>query len=293
MAEHDVDRVKTLFQDTDLEDVPVTRDLIGPAVAWGSGRRRRDRWMATGAAGALAAVAVVGAVAFRPHGGTSGSVAAGSAPKGSNSPATEQPAHRQQELLDSLLPYFPAGYRLACQTPDPEGGSCPVLTISSPTGTSIVQWGIGALMIESGPADAEYRHEHKATAQIPLVSGTRAVPEGVVTIRETDSEAQVNFADKTMLVDPTDLAFNEAQYAFTPTGSPIGFHIELFQMVKDIPWKDGKSGTGGMDRELWGYNPTGPVLSPEQFAKLASAPVFKTVVEELSPSYVPSEPTSS
>ena len=66
MTEHDIDDVRTLFHDAQPAEVPVTRDLIGPAVAWGSARRRRDRIVVGATVGTLA-IAALTALTLRPE----------------------------------------------------------------------------------------------------------------------------------------------------------------------------------------------------------------------------------
>ena len=296
MTEYEAENVRTLFQDADLDDVPTTRDLIGPAVAWGSGRRRRDRWAALGLTGAVAAVAVAGVVALRP-GGEGGSKAVGpgrsvqnqsAAKPGTAKPSAVKPiapaliAARQQELLDSLRPYLPAGDRITCQSMNQMNGFCQLLTFTSPAGTSTAQWNPDNRFYEDGPADTKYEHEHKATAAIPLVSGTIDVPGGTIRIQSTDAEAQINVSEKQSLNDPAALTFHTAQYVFTPTGATDpakSVTLEQTELVTEMPWK-GKPQVPDA-HELWGFNPTGPVLSPEQFAKLVTAPTFPSVFQQL------------
>jgi hypothetical protein len=299
MTEHEAEDIKTLFRDSDLEHVPVSRDLIGPAVAWGNGRRRRDRWAAAGVAGAVAAVAVAGVVTLRPGGaGGSGNVEAGDAsthstakptvPKPSATSTTTTPApiklsgtisQREQELLDALQPYLPAGDRITCLIPGQDHGFCSTMMFTSPSGTSIGQWLPGTRFIQPAPVDEKYIHEHKATAAIPLVSGTIDVPGGTVQIESTDTEAQDNVAEKATLTDPTALCFHTALYVFIPTGSTTGITFELTELVREMPWKPGSEMPN--DHGVWGFNSAGPVLSPEQFAKLVTAPIFPSVFDQL------------
>ncbi|MBS2536110.1 hypothetical protein KGQ20_25435 [Catenulispora sp. NF23] len=291
MTEYEAENVRTLFQDADLDDVPTTRDLIGPAVAWGSGRRRRDRWTALGVTGAVAAVAVAGVVALRP-GGEGGPKAVGPGVSVQNQstakPSPVKPiapaliATRQQELLDSLRPYLPAGDRITCQSMNQMNGFCQLLTFTSPTGTSTAQWNAYNQFYEDGPADTKYEHEHTATAAIPLVSGTIDAPGGNIRIQSTDAEAQINVSEKQSLTDPAALTFHTAQYVFTPTGATDpakSVVLEQTELVREMPWK-GKPQVADA-HGLWGFNPTGPVLSPEQFAKLVTAPIFPSVFQQL------------
>src|SRR6185312_14739951 len=107
MTDFESEAVRTLFQDADLEHVPASRDLIGPAVAWGSSRRRRDWWTAAGVTGVVAAVAVAGIMALRP-GGWPEAVSPGhvgptqSSANPSQQGMTGTAALREQELLDLL-----------------------------------------------------------------------------------------------------------------------------------------------------------------------------------------------
>lgn len=292
MTDHESDEIRTLFQSADLEHVPTSRDLIGPAVAWGSGRRRRDRWTAAGVTCAVAAVAVAGVVALRPGGDRARlSIAPGRAL--TQSPTKPQAAvptnpvlpalsgtipQQEQELLDALKPYLPAGVRISCQDIS-HRGVCTTLMFTGPTGTSIGQWAPGTDDYQSGPIDKKYEHPHPATTAIPLVSGTVKAPEGTVQVRSTDVEAQDSIADKTLLVDPTALTLHAAVYEFVPTGVGPAFSMVLTELVRDMPWKPGASTPDS--HALWGFNPTGPVLSPQQFATLAAAPIFPSVCQKL------------
>lgn len=293
MTDHESDEIRTLFQSADLEHVPAARDLVGPAVAWGSGRRRRDRWTAAGVTCAVAAVAVAGVVALRPDGeGGSRAVAPGAVPTQSSAKATVPPttaptvprlsgtiAQREQELLDSLKPYLPAGVRITCQDMGQQG-VCPMMVFTGPTGTSIGQWAPGMYDYQSGPADTKYEHPHQPTAAIPLVSGTVKAAGATVQVISTDIEAQDNVGDTTALTDPKALTFHTAVYEFKPTDIAPAFSMELTELVREMPWKPG-AGQGANDHAMWGFNPAGPVLSPQQFATLASAPIFPEVRQKL------------
>lgn len=295
MTEYESERLSTLFRDADLEDVPTARDLIGPAVAWGGGRRRRDRWAAAGVAGAVAAVAVAGVVALRPDGGTaSDAVAPGTAGTATHSAAkptaplttptlpklTGTIAQREQELLDALQPYLPAGYRITCQEFGRVDGFCTMMTVIGPTGTSIGQWIPGTYDYDAAPVDSKYIHQHKATAAIPLISGTVEVPGGTVRVISTDTEAQDNVGDKTTLTDPTAQTFHTAVYEFIPAGGTAkAVSMELAELVREMPWKPGAATSD--DHAVWGFNQTGPVLSPQQFASLVTAPIFPSVLQQL------------
>lgn len=292
MTDHESEAVRALFQDADLEHVPASRDLIGPAVAWGNGRRRRDRWTAASVVGAVAAVAVAGAVALRPDGGGgSQAVAPGQSVPTQSSAKTTAPSatptlprisgtisERQQELLDALNPYLPAGVRINCQHMGSDG-PCMMLDFTGPTGTSIGQWIPGTYDYQAAPVDAKYIHQHKATAAIPLVSGPVEVPGGTVQVTSTDTEAQDNVGDKTTLTDPSALTFHTAVYEFIPTGAAKAVSMELTELVREMPWKPGAGSP--QDHALWGFNKTGPVLSPQQFANLATAPIFPLVLQQL------------
>lgn len=100
----------------------------------------------------------------------------------------------------------------------------------------------GDHFIQPAPVDTKYIHQHPATAAIPLVSGTKEVPGGTVQIQSTDIEARDSIQDTAALTDPSALSFHSAQYVF---------------------------------------NPSGPVLSPEQFATLVSAPIFPAAMQQL------------
>jgi hypothetical protein len=296
MTDHESDDIRALFHSADLDQVPASRDLIGPAVAWGSGRRRRDRWTAAGLTGAVAAVAVAGAVALRPGGeGTAQAVAPGRAAPARTSaePATSPTAipalpklsgtipQQEQKLLDALKPYLPAGVRIACQhLGGAQDGFCTPMTVTGPTGTSIAQWMPGKYDYQAAPVDAKYVHPHKATPAIPLVSGTIEVPGGSVRVISSDTEAQDNVDDKTTLTDPTALAFHTAVYEFIPAGPGMAVSMQLCELVRDMPWKPG-AGQAANDHAVWGFNQTGPVLSPQQFASLATAPIFPSVMQRL------------
>lgn len=298
MTDHEPEGIRTLFHDADLEHVPTTRDLIGPAVAWGRGRRRRDRWAAAGVAGAVAAVAVVGVAALRPGGHEkSDAVAPGavvptqstakphaSAPTTPKAPVTLPKLsgtiqQREQQLLDALTPYLPTGVKITCQTVIQSPGYCTTLTVTGPTGTSIAQVLPGDRFFQPAPVDMKYIHEHKATAAIPLVSGTRNVSGGVVRIESTDTEARDSIQDTSLLTDPSALSFHTAQYVFAPPGSGTSWAIELYELVRELPWKG--SPQVADEHTVFGFNATGPVLSPEQFAALASAPIFPAVMQQL------------
>lgn len=282
MTEHEAENVRTLFREADLDDVPTSRDLISPAVAWGNGRRRRDRWTAAGVTGVVAAVAVTGVVALRPGGGVAGGTP--TKPAGSSSSLTPQ----EQALVEQLRSYLPAGYRIACHTFD-DGGYCIDFTLTSPAGaTDIVSWDAGTRAVndETAPADPQLRvpgvHLHKATAENPLVDGTRTFAGGVVKIATTDSEAHViTSSEKDDLTDRSALVYNQASFLYYPDGAPVYVGMAQSELVKDIPWKHGKSEYRN-DHELYGFNTTGPLLSPEQFAKMASRPGFQAVVTQMS-----------
>ena len=281
MTEYEGDDLRALFQDADLDHVPTTRDLIGPAVAWGSGRRRRDRWTAAGLAGAAAAVAVTGVVTLRPGGGA----AADPTRPASSGSAVPGTALVQKEV-DALRPYLPAGYQLTCQSP--ENGFCGIFVLTSPTGgTSMVQWGAGPVVTDNqSPYDRTPKVEgmviHKATAQIPLVDGSRAYNDGTVTYTVNDQEALgiTGYATRTNLIDPSEIVYNLASYTFAPNGSAMRYSIGLSEMIKDPAFKPGTS-EAPSDRKLYGYNPTGPVLSPEQFAQMAGKPGFQSALRQV------------
>ncbi|MEZ0114389.1 hypothetical protein ABH920_008423 [Catenulispora sp. EB89] len=298
MTDHEAENIRTLFREADLEHVPASRDLIGPAVAWGDGRRRRDRWTAAGVTGAVAAVAVAGVVALRPgHGAGSDAVTPGvsASTQSTAKPHTAQPTapptptlpkltgtivQQEQEVLDALKPYLPTGDHIACQTADQPAGFCTTLTFTSSTGgTSIVQVLPGDHFIQAAPVDTKYIHQHPATAAIPLVSGTKEVSGGTVRIQSTDIEARDSIQDTAALTDPSALSFHSAQYVFAPPGSGTSWTIELDELVRELPWK----GSSGVTDEhgVFGFNPSGPVLSPEQFAALVSAPIFPAVMQQL------------
>lgn len=295
MADFEAEGIKTLFHDADLEHVPTTRDLIGPAVAWGSNRRRRDRWTAAGAAGAVAAVAAVGVVALRPGGGTRPDAVPPGGVKPAQTTAKPHPpapatttalpklsgtlAQREQQLLDALTPYLPPGDRITCQPVIETPGFCTTMTLTGPDGTSIVQLVPGDRFIQPAPVDAKYIHPHKPTAAIPLVSGTKAVPGGTVQVQSTDTEARVNIQDTAALTDPSALSFHTAQYVFTPHDSGASWAIELSELVTELPWKGGSQIAD--EHVVFGFNRTGPVLSPEQFAALVSAPIFPSAMQQL------------
>ena len=293
MTDHESEAVRALLQGADLEHVPASRDLIGPAVAWGSGRRRRDRWTAATVAGAVAAVGVAGVVALRPGGGGGAQAVAPGRGVSTQNPAKIPAAavttptlpelsgtipQRRQELLDALKPYLPAGDRIACQHTAPDG-MCTTLMVTGPTGTSVGQWIAGTYDYQVAPVDTKYTHPHKATAAIPLVSGTIEVPGGSVQVTSTDTEAQDNVADKATLTDPAALTFHTAVYEFIPTGPAKAVSMELTELVREMPWKPGAGFPG--ERDVWGFNQTGPVLSPQQFASLATAPIFPLVLQQL------------
>jgi hypothetical protein len=102
---------------------------------------------------------------------------------------------------------------------------------------------------------------------------------GTVRIESTDTEAQDNVDDKASLTDPTALCFHTAQYVFIPTGSATGISFELTELVREMPWKAGSEFPD--EHSVWGFDPAGPVLSPEQFAALVTAPIFPSVFEQL------------
>ncbi|MEY9927941.1 hypothetical protein ABH926_002575 [Catenulispora sp. GP43] len=298
MTDHESDDVRALFQDADLDRVPTSRDLIGPAVAWGNGRRRRDRWTTAGVTGAVAAVALAGVLALRP-GGDGGPESVGSGHAATTTQSAAEPAkpnptapmttpavfqlsgnppQREQQLLDALKPYLPAGVRISCRGIG-QAGMCTTLTITGPTGTSLAQWAPGDYDYRAAPVDAKYNHPHQATAAIPLVSGTVQVPGGTVLVTSTDTEAQDSLSDKTMVTDPTALVFHTAVYEFIPSGTAPAFSMELTEMVRDMPWRPGTEVPDA--HALWGFDQNGPVLSPQQFATLATSPLFPTVRQQL------------
>jgi hypothetical protein len=306
MTEHERDDVRALFRGVDLEDVPSTRDLIGPAVAWGDGRRRRDRWAAAGVTGAVAAVAVAGVVALRPGGGGPGSVAPGRAAISSSSKPAAPPTtaiqpvlpplfgtirQRQQELLDSLDPYLPAGVRIACRHFGNDDNLCTSLILTGPAGTNNGQWVPGSHNYQPPPAGAKYDHPHTATAAIPLVSGTVQVPGGAVLVTSTDTEAQQPLSDKTMVTNPTALTFHTAVYEFIPSGIAPAFSMQLTELVRDMPWKPGAEVPDS--HALWGFDQNGPLLSPQQFGTLATSPTFGMVCQQLADLNLEAEATSS
>lgn len=298
MTDHESEAVRALFQDADLEQVPASRDLIGPAVAWGNGRRRRDRWTAATVTGAVAAVAVAGVVALRPDGGRPDAVAPGTAVTTHSTAVTTHSTakptvppttptlprlsgtipQRRQELLDALQPYLPAGDRIVCQRPESDK-FCTTMLITGPTGTSIAQWIPGTYDYQAAPVDAKYIHQHQATVAIPLVSGSIEVPGGTVRIISTDTEAQDNVSDKTTLTDPTALTFHTAVYEFIPTGTAKAVSMELTELIREMPWKSPDAEPDS--HAIWGFDPNGPVLGPQQFASLATSPLFPLVLQEL------------
>lgn len=285
MTDFESEAVRTLFRDADLEHVPTSRDLIGPAVAWGSSRRRRDRWTAAGVTGVVAAVAVAGVMALRPGGGPEAVSPGRAGPTQTSVKPSETPkpagttAQQEQELLDSLTPYLPAGDRIACQeVGGTHSGSCTALMVSGITGTSFAQWSPGIYDYQGSPADSKYCHAHKATAAIPLVSGSVAVPGGTVQVTSTDCEAQVN-AQPGSLTEPAALTFHEASYEFIPSGIAPAYSMELFELVREMPWKPGDEIPDS--HALWGFDQNGPVLSPQQFATLVNSPIFGVVRQQV------------
>jgi len=296
MTDHEAENIRTLFREADLEHVPTSRDLVGPAIAWGDGRRRRDRWTAAGVTGAVAAVAVAGFVALRPgHGGGSDAVTPGDTGTPTQStakPHTPAPtttptlpkltgtiAQQEQEVLDLLKPSLPAGVRITCEDLTQTPGYCTMLTITGPTGTSIAQLLPGDQFIQPAPVDMKYVHQHPATAAIPLVSGTKDVPGGTVRIQSIDVEAQDNIQGAGVLTDPSARSFHTAEYLFTAPRTGTSYTIELSELVAELPWK----GTPEVPNAhaVFGFNQTGPVLSPEQFATLVSAPIFPAALQGL------------
>lgn len=323
MTEHDIDDVRTLFHDVQPAEVPVTRDLIGPAVAWGNARRRRDRIVVAATAGTLA-VAALTALTLRPgsdHGsapapplGTTQSFGAptlaappptGGAPAGAPTrwgPTTAPPAsgatptkpkteaetkQAQQTWFRDLEALLPPGYHVTCDSSALNGvtGICGSLfDVSDPTGSSVTQFGVGAQPYLD-PVPRGYSHEHTATSQIPLTSGVRQVPEGTVSVESLDYEART-IMSPTMLTDPSALVLHEAEYSFTAAGGGPTYHVQFTELVKHLPWAPG---TGGDERKLFGYNPTGPALSPEQFAKIAADLRYPALMQQRSDlfGYVP------
>jgi hypothetical protein len=284
MTDHESEAVRTLFQDADLEHVPTSRDLIGPAVAWGDRRRRRDRWTVASVTGVVAAVAVAGVVALRPDGGPEAVSSGRAGPTRSSAMPPESPAltgtiaQREQQLLDTLRPYLPAGDRITCQDlGGTHSGNCSALMVSSPTGTSFAQWASAIYDYQGPSADAKFCHDHKATAEIPLVSGPVAVPGGTVQATSTDCEAQVN-AQPGSLTEPTALTFHEAAYEFIPDLGPA-YSMELFELVREMPWKPGDQIPDS--HAMWGFDQHGPVLSPQQFATLVTSPTFGQVLQQV------------
>jgi|GEM_PF-5643691 len=284
MTDFESEAVRTLFQDADLEHVPASRDLIGPAVAWGSSRRRRDRWTAAGVTGVVAAVAVAGVMALRPGGGPEAVSPGHVGPTQSSANPSQQgmtgtAALREQELLDLLTPYLPAGDRITCQDlGGTHSGECNALMVSGITGTNYAQWSPGIYDYQASPADSKYCHAHKATAMIPLVSGSVAVPGGTVQVTSADCEAQVN-AQAGALTEPAALTFHEAAYEFVPSGVAPAYSMELFELVREMPWKPGDEIADA--HALWGFDQNGPVLSPQQFATLVNSPVFGDVRQQV------------
>ncbi|WP_194895878.1 hypothetical protein [Catenulispora pinisilvae] len=276
MTEQDTERVKALFDQADLDDVPTTRDLIGPAVAWGHGRRRRDRWTAVGVTGAVAAVAVAGVVALRPG-------ADGAAPVGPGSSMSAPPVSPSiQRELTTLRPFLPAGYSLTCQ--NTEGAFCEMFVLTGPTGgTSLMQWSAGVdLPPPAGPTTlVDAVHIHKATAILPVGAGARTFANGSMAISAYDVEAR-NMASAAAhdLTDPAEIVYNQVAYTFTPKGSTRTYGISMSELVKELPWKNGKSEFPD-DHARLGYNPDGPVLSPEQFDQMASAPGLPAALDQV------------
>ena len=194
----------------------------------------------------MAAVAVAGVVALRPDGGPEAVSPGHVGPIQSSVMPSELPkptgtiAQREQQLLDTLKPYLPAGSRIVCQdVGGTQSGDCSTLMVSSPTGTSYAQWAPGLDSYQGAPADAKYCHDHKATAAIPLVSGPVVVLTGTVQVTSTDCEAQVNALPET-LTEPTALTFHEAAYEFVPPGIAPACSMELFELVREMPVEAGR-----------------------------------------------------
>jgi hypothetical protein len=288
MTEHEADGLRTLFQAADLESVPDTRDLIGPAVAWGDGRRRRDRWTAAGVAGAVAVAAAVGIVALRPGGHTGGvaptRLVTTPSPMPSPTPAASPLVQRQ---LDALRPYLPAGYRLDCK--HPLVAACSLFVLTGPTGaTNTVTWSIGPAVAQTSMALPDRKlilpgtHPHQATAEIPRTDGAFGFKGlAYLDVYMTDIEAR-NVVGDTHVTDPAKLVVDCAEYEFTATGSSTSISVRLCELVADIPWKPGDRGTGD-DHGSFGYNPAGPVMTPTEFADMATGPgfdaAFRTVTD--------------
>ena len=300
MIEHDVEDIKTLFRGAEMSEVPVHRDLVGPAVAWGDTRRRRDRRLAVAAtAGAMTVVVAVAVGVLRPDSGrgpapvpavgaahgspthTASPTPAGAHPTGppsSGSAPAKAPVgaalkQAQENWYRDVEALLPPGFHVTCDrsTFNPVNGVCSgAVDFISPTGSSMVQF--TAPPMTPNPLS----HEHVATDQIPEVSGIQHFPEGTVNVTSLDWEAQA-LMPANMLKTPSGLVSNLARYTFTPTDGGPSVQIQLNELFKDVPWASGYSGDG---RKLFGYNPSGPVLTPQQFAKLAADPAFDALVRQ-------------
>ncbi|GAA1962504.1 hypothetical protein [Catenulispora subtropica] len=284
MSEHDTEDLRVLFDGVTIGDAPGSRDLVGPAVAWGGRRRRRDRWLTVGAAASLVVAVAAGAVALAPGGGSGSGRGGGAGPAGA--PPTHTPSGRsamglrdilgqEQGLLDSLGTYLPEGYRFSCS-------DLPCLahvTLSGPQGTSLVEWGTGTDLFQAAPPSDPGEHDHQRTDAIPLTSGPFRVEHGTVTVWMTDDEAQVLYGSD-LLADPHQIVYVKAQYTYKPSASSAGYRMMQSQLVQDISWKSDPRDNARL-RELMGFSQTGPLLSPNWFAVLADQPTFQYVLDQL------------
>jgi len=189
----------------------------------------------------------------------------------------DQTKQAQQTWFRDFEALLPAGFHVTCDSSalNAVTGTCSnVCDVAGPTGSSIMRIGVGTQ--SASPPQGPDSHEHVATTQIPVVSGVQRFPEGTVSVSSIDFEAQA-FLPQEQLTAPSEPVMNQARYSFTPSGSGPVFNIQFTELFKHVPWAANISGD---ERKLFGYNPTGPVLSPEQFAKVAADPRFAALVQQ-------------
>ena len=291
MTEHEHGaELRTLFDDVDLSLDHTPRDLIGPAVSWGRSRRRMDRFAAIGGVSALATAAVVGAAALSGGGSTGSTGAVGPGVGGpvavtSSSPAKTGPAYTKDtfkglsaaetsaQIKATFAQMLPAGYSMTFAE---ERLGLPIRTfvglLTGPKGSAFAQFNANTQVGVPAPVDESSFAVHQATAQNPTVSGNVTVTGGAVKITAEDYKADYLYEHGALSqTDATKIVGNVTNYDFLPTGpTPHARYLSLTTLTTDPPLANGNSLT--QLKQNNGYCPTGPIMTPDEFATLAASP---------------------
>ena len=282
--------LRALFDDVDLSLYQTSLDLIGPAVSLCRSRRRIDRFAAIGGVGALATAAVIGAAAL--SGGTAGSAGAvrpggsGGAAVVTSSPATNRTptytkdtfkglsaAETSAQIKATFAQMLPAGYSMTFAE---ERLGLPIRTfvglLTGPKGSAFAQFNANTQVGVPAPVDESSFAVHQATAQNPTVSGNVTVTGGAVKITAEDYKADYLYEHGALSqTDATKIVGNVTNYDFLPTGpTPHARYLSLTTLTTDPPLANGNSLTQLKQND--GYCPTGPIMTPDEFATLAASP---------------------